>query len=324
MADDLRTVTVPAEADGARLDVVLAAALEDVSRARLKRLIEKGRVTVDDQPVTHASRRVAAGARVVVAVEPPEPSRVAAEDIPLDVLYEDGHIVVVNKPAGLVVHPGAGNRSGTLVNALMAHTALDFPDDDSERAGLVHRLDKDTSGVLLVTKHPAALERYQRLFAERKADKTYLALVKGHPKADHGRIETLYGRHPFNRLKFTGKVARGKTAITEWKVAGRSRLATAMEVRILTGRTHQIRVHLAEMGFPVVGDLLYGQPLQRPSEVAAQVEYRALFDLKRQALHAWRLAFPDPYTGQRRTFEAPLPPDLAAAFALAGCRFERR
>jgi 23S rRNA pseudouridine1911/1915/1917 synthase len=320
MTDDLRTVTVPSEHDGARLDVVLAAALDDVSRARLKRLIEKGRVTVDDQPVTHASRRVAAGARVVVSVEPPEPTHVAAEDIPLDVLYEDEHIVVVNKPAGLVVHPGAGNRSGTLVNALLAHAALDFPDEASERAGLVHRLDKDTSGVLLVTKHPAALERYQRLFADRKTDKTYLALVKGHPKAEQGRIETLYGRHPYNRLKFTGKVPRGKTAVTLWKALGRSRLATALEVRILTGRTHQIRVHLAELGFPVVADLLYGQPLARPSDPGSQAEYRQLFALTRQALHAWRLAFPDPYTGQRRTFEAPLPPDLAAAFALAGVR----
>ena len=320
MADDLRTLRVPPESDGARLDVVLAAALDDVSRARLKRLIERGRVTVDDAPVTHASRRVRAGARVTVSVEPPEPVAAAPEDIPLDVLYEDEHVVVVNKPAGLVVHPGAGNRSGTLVNALLAHTPLDFPDEYAERVGLVHRLDKDTSGVLLVTKHLAAMERYQKLFADRKADKTYLALVKGHPRADSGRIETLYGRHPFNRLKFTGKVTRGKSAVTLWKTLGRSRLATALEVRILTGRTHQIRVHLAESGFPVVADLLYGQPLQRPSDPAAQAEYRALFGLTRQALHAWRLAFVDPYSGQRRAFEAPLPADLAGAFALAGLR----
>ncbi len=318
--DDVRTVCVPPEADGARLDVVLSTALADVSRARLKRLIEKGRVTVGDDQVTHASRRVAAGAVLRVVVEPPEPSAVAAEAIPLDVLYEDEHLVVVNKPAGLVVHPGVGNRSGTLVNALMAHTPLDFPDEYTERVGLVHRLDKDTSGVMLVTKNLAAMERYARLFADRKADKTYLALVKGHPKADQGRLETLYGRHPFNRLKFTGKVQRGKTAITLWKAIGRSRLATAMEVRILTGRTHQIRVHLAESGFPVVADLLYGQPLQRPADPAAQDEYRVLFALGRQALHAWRLSFVDPYSGKQRTFEAPLPPDLARAFVLAGVR----
>jgi len=316
--DDLRTVTVPPDSDGARLDVVLAAALDDVSRARLKRLIEKGRVTVDDTQVTHASRRVPAGAIVRVAVEPPEPLAMAAEDIPLDVLYEDEHIVVVNKPAGLVVHPGAGNRSGTLVNALMAHTPLDFPDEYAERVGLVHRLDKDTSGVMVVTKHLAAMEQYARLFADRKADKTYLALVKGHPRAGQGRIETLYGRHPFNRLKFTGKVTRGKTAITLWKAVGQGRLVTALEVRILTGRTHQIRVHLAESGFPVVADLLYGQPLQRPADAVAQAEYDTLLGLTRQALHAWRLSFVDPYSGKPRTFEAPLPPDLARAFALAG------
>jgi len=318
-ADDLRRVLVPPEAEGERLDRVLAGALPDVSRARLKRLIEKGRVAVDGQPVTHASRRVTAGARITCLVEPPEPLALEPEDIPVPILYEDAHIVVVAKPPGLVVHPGAGNPTGTLVNALLGRVAFAFPESAArERLGLVHRLDKDTSGVMVVTKHPEALDRYSALFAERKTEKTYLALVKGLPRLDEGRIDTLYGRHPNNRLKYTSRVTRGKRAVTTWQVRGRGRLAAALEVGIETGRTHQIRVHLAESGHPVLGDSLYGQPLSVPADRLARPEFDRLFRLPRQALHAWRLAFTDPFSGQRRVFTAPLPDDLRPAFELLG------
>jgi 23S rRNA pseudouridine1911/1915/1917 synthase len=309
---------------GERLDRFLASRIPQVSRSRLKELIEHGKVALDGKPVTHASRRLEAGQVAEVWLEPEAPARLVAEDLPLEVLFEDERLLVINKPAGLVVHPGAGNRSGTLVHALVGRPGMDFPEEeeapgeDGPRMGLIHRLDKDTSGVLVVTKNPQAQERYARLFAERQTRKQYLAIVKGGPREDQGRIQTLYGRHPHNRLKFTGRVSHGKTAITEWRVLARGRLASVLEVGILTGRTHQIRVHCAEAGFPVLGDLLYGQPLQKPAERGSWSEFEVLFRLPRQALHAWKLSFPDPFTGEQRAFTAPLPADLDPALRLLG------
>lgn len=316
-AYESRRFRVPEAEKDLRLDIFLASSCEDISRSRLKKLIEKGRVTVDGLPVTHASRRISGGAKIELHLEPLAPPALEPEDIPLTFLYEDEHIVVVDKPAGLVVHPGAGHRHGTLIHAVLARTTLRFP-EITERAGLVHRLDKDTSGVLLVTKHPDALDRYSALFAERRTDKRYLAIVRGNPRDDHGHLDTLYGRHTFNRVKFSSKVAKGKRAVTDWRVLSRGRLATLLEVTIHTGRTHQIRVHLADLGHPVIGDLLYGQALPRPQRPAGLSEFEAIFRMSRQALHARSLAFVDPYSGRRRVFQAPVPPDMAAVCAALG------
>jgi 23S rRNA pseudouridine1911/1915/1917 synthase len=305
-----RIVVVPLERDGDRLDRVLASALTDVSRSRIKQQIERGRVTLDEQAVTHASRRVRAGQTLRLHLEPLPPARLEAEDIPLEILHMDAHLVVVNKPAGLVVHPGAGNPRGTLVNALLAKVRLAFPDDQGERPGLIHRLDKDTSGVIAVTRHPDAQDRYSALFSARQVRKIYLAIVQGRPGIDRGVLDTFYGRHPGNRVKYSSRVTAGKRAITEYKVLARGRHASALAVRIKTGRTHQIRVHLADAGFPVVADSLYGRPLPRPHRYGADPEFQALFALPRQALHAWKLGFVDPFSDEAREFIAPIPDDL--------------
>ena len=309
-AAEARIVVVPPERDGDRLDRVLASALADVSRSRIKQQIERGRVTLDERAVTHASHRVRAGQTARLYLEPAPPARLQAEDIPLDILHMDEHLVVVDKPAGLVVHPGAGNPRGTLVNALLAKVRLTFPDDQGERPGLIHRLDKETSGVIAVTRHPDALDRYSALFSGRRVRKIYLAIVQGRPSSEREVIDTFYGRHPRDRVKYSSRVSGGKRAVTEYKVLARGRHASALAVRIQTGRTHQIRVHLADAGFPVVADALYGRPLPRPHRYGADPEFQALFALRRQALHAWKLGFVDPFSGEPREFVAPIPADL--------------
>ena len=289
------------EADrGARLDQFLAARLDSLSRSRVQALIEAGHVSVDGA-AARASSRLKGHELVLVDVPAPEPAEPVAEDLPLTVLFQDRDVLVLDKAAGMVVHPAAGHRDGTLVNALLHHVK-DLQGVGGElRPGIVHRLDKDTSGVLVIAKHDEALAALQAAFKAREVEKVYLALVHGQP-AERGTFRTLHGRHPTQRLKFTGKVARGKEAVTHWDVTRRFAHAARVEVRLETGRTHQIRVHFAEAGHPLLSDALYGTKASRRPEIIA-----------RQALHAWKLCFPHPRTGKRLAFTAPVPADFRAA-----------
>ncbi|MEW6432211.1 MAG: RluA family pseudouridine synthase [Myxococcota bacterium] len=289
------------EADrGARLDQFLAAHLPSLSRSRVQALIAAGQVSIDGRPA-RASQRIKGHESVLVEVPPPEPAEPAAEDLPLAVLYQDADLLVLDKAAGMVVHPAAGHRGGTLVNALLHHVKDLKGVGGALRPGLVHRLDKDTSGVLVIAKHDEALATLQAAFKAREVEKVYVALVHGQP-ADEGTFRTLHGRHPTQRRKFTGRVVRGKEAVTHWRVTRRFAHAARVEVRLETGRTHQIRVHFAEAGHPLVSDDLYGTRASRRPEV-----------IGRQALHAWKLVFPHPRTGRRLCFTAPVPADFRAA-----------
>jgi 23S rRNA pseudouridine1911/1915/1917 synthase len=291
---------VPASDRGARLDRFLTATLTSLSRSRLQALIVAGHVSVDGRPA-RASARLKGGEEVVVELPAPEPAEPRAEALPLDVLYQDADLLVLNKAAGMVVHPAAGHRGGTLVNALLHHVTDLKGVGGTLRPGLVHRLDKDTSGVLVIAKHDAALAALQASFKAREVEKTYLALVHGQPP-DQGTFRTLHARHPTQRLKFTTRVARGKEAITHYDVTRRFARAARVEIRLETGRTHQIRVHFTEAGHPLLSDALYGTRASRRPEVIA-----------RQALHAWKLSFPHPNSGLQLTFTAPIPADFRAA-----------
>ncbi|ATB38617.1 ribosomal large subunit pseudouridine synthase D [Cystobacter fuscus] len=303
----MREQLAPPEARGERLDQVLARVFPEFTRSRLQGLIESGHARVDGKPAK-VSLRLKGGERLTLEVPAPTPALPVAEELPLAVLREDKDLVVVDKAAGMVVHPGAGHASGTLVNALL-HRVKDLAGVGGElRPGIVHRLDKDTTGCLVVAKHETALVALQKAFKTRTVEKTYLALVHGSPKAAEGRIETLYGRHPVHRQRFTGKVKEGKPALTVYRVLESFEGAALVEVDLLTGRTHQIRVHLAELGHPLLGDALYGAG-RKPKGLAGAAQDV----VGRQALHAWKLSFPHPRTGKVLRVEAPLPPDFTAA-----------
>jgi 23S rRNA pseudouridine1911/1915/1917 synthase len=305
----VRTHRVPPEARGVRLDQHLAQLHSDLTRSRLKALIASGDVKVDGRP-SKPSHRLRGGEEISVEIPAPVPAVPQPEDLPLAILHEDADLVVVDKAPGIVVHPGAGHARGTLVNALL-HKVADLSGVGGElRPGIVHRLDRDTSGCLVVAKSERALVALQRAFKSRDVEKTYLALVHGAPKGE-GRIETRYGRHPVHRQKFTGKVKEGKPALTLYRVVERFEGAALVEVDLKTGRTHQVRVHLAEAGHPLLCDELYGAGRRAKGRVREAEEA-----LGRQALHAWRLSFPHPRTGERHTFEAPIPSDFAAALAV--------
>ena len=301
---------MPDEAKGERLDQRLASAYPDLSRSRIQSLIEQGRITVDDRPVVKASVRVRGGERVEVELPPPEPAKPLAEDLPLSVLYEDADLVVLDKSPGMVVHPAAGHARGTLVNALL-HRIQDLAGIGGElRPGIVHRLDKDTSGAMVVAKNDATLHGLQSAFKGREVRKTYLAIVHGAPPPQ-GRIETLYGRHPIHRKRFSSRVPVGKSAITEFRVLESFDGAALVEVDLHTGRTHQVRVHFADSGHPLLADELYGGARKGKGVVKDAQEA-----LGRQALHAWKLAFAHPRTGKPLAFEAPVPPDFQRALDL--------
>ena len=305
-ADDRSTTfTLIVEEDGGRIDSFIAEALPELSRTAVQRLIDAEEVTVDGA-VSRSSYKVRRGDIVVVRVPPPQPVTLSPEVLPLDVLYEDADILVVNKAAGMVVHPGAGHYSGTLVNALLAHCD-DLQGIGGElRPGIVHRLDKDTSGVLVVAKNDRAIHALQRQFKQREVRKTYVALVIGNIEQAEGVIEAPIGRHRVHRKRMA-VVTNGKPARTRWRVRGRyrdehNRIYTLLDVRLLTGRTHQIRVHFAWLGYPLVGDAVYG-PARSPLPVP------------RQFLHARALTLLHPVTEEKMTFSAPLPEDLATFLA---------
>ncbi|MEI6305330.1 MAG: RluA family pseudouridine synthase, partial [Deltaproteobacteria bacterium] len=246
----------PHDTEPVRLDLYITGELPQESRASVQRLIEHGNILVDGQLV-RASVKLKGGERVDVVIPEPHSAEPQAETIPLEVLYEDHDLIVVNKASGMVVHPGAGNSSGTLVNALLAHCS-DLSGIGGElRPGIVHRLDKDTSGVLVAAKNNLAHQALSEQFAAHSVKRVYEALVYGSPKEDKGKIEGVIGRHPTERVRLSGKARSGKHAVTRWRVKERYSGITMMELRLETGRTHQIRVHLTEAGFPLLGDQLY-------------------------------------------------------------------
>lgn len=305
-ADSLRLTVSEGEA-GLRLDQFLARRT-DFSRSRLSRWLKAGQVRVNGA-LREASYRVRAGEGVALTVPPPEPTELVPEPRPLDILYEDDHLLVVNKPPGLVVHPGAGHRGGTLLNALLAHCPELARVGEVSRPGLVHRLDKDTSGLLVVAKNAAAHADLVRQFQARTVDKTYLALVWGRLREAEGEIAGEIGRHPSQRQKMSARPRRGKPAVTTWRVLQElPGPLTLVELSPKTGRTHQLRVHLAALGHPVVGDGTYGGGAARFQGLPRLAGVRKL--VTRQLLHAWRLAFTHPATGARLHFEAPLPQDF--------------
>jgi 23S rRNA pseudouridine1911/1915/1917 synthase len=301
-------LVIPEAMAGERLDRVLAQLAPHLSRSTLQRLMEEGRVTLDGRPCS-PKEKARAQSVVQVDVGPPPRSDALPEAIPLDILFEDEHLIVLHKPAGLVVHPAPGHQSGTLVNALLHHTEIELG-DDPRRPGVVHRLDKDTSGVMVVARTDAAREGLATLFAAHDIERAYEALCLGVPKQSAITYDTLIGRHPTDRKRFTSKVTRGKRAVTH--VARLRDLGGAALVRctLETGRTHQIRVHMADHGHPLLGDGVYGRVPREPRvKQAAEL-------LGRQALHARVLGFVHPVSGERLRFEVEPPADFAAALAL--------
>lgn len=318
-------MTVPPEAGGTRLDKYLTDALADkaeaLSRARLKTLIDEGRVTRDAvegaHPLVDASYRVKPGERFTVTVPAALPAKPEAQAIPLDVVYEDADLIVVVKPAGLVVHPAAGNPDMTLVNALIAHCGESLSGIGGEkRPGIVHRLDKETSGLMVVAKtdraHHALAAQFAAHGRDGKLTRAYTALVWGVPTPKRGTIEANIARSTHNRSKMATTRTAGREAITHYhvkKVFGDG-LVSLVECRLETGRTHQIRVHLTSIGHPLLGDPTYGGGQKtRKSKLTPEAQ-AALERLGRQALHAHHLGFEHPTTGERLAFDAPIPPDM--------------
>jgi len=298
--ETLLTFAVPEDATG-RLDAWLAAQAAELSRARIQALMKEGRVTCDGRPMK-ANDKPKAGLTVEIRVPAPAPALPQPENIPLDIVYEDGDCLVLNKPAGRVVHPAPGHASGTLVNALLYHCRDLGGVGGIERPGIVHRLDKDTSGLMVVAKNDAAMAGFVRLFQTHGIAKEYLTLVHGMPPQPAGTVNSLIGRHPVDRKRMAVVMRNGKQAVTHYSVEKRLGGITLVRCRIETGRTHQIRVHMQSLGCPVVGDALYGRS-------AADKHLTPV--PPRQMLHAARLSFTHPVTGAALSFTAPVPADFA-------------
>ncbi len=303
-----REALVPAEQAGARADIALAALWPEFSRSRIQRWIKDGQVTLDGK-VVRPRDPVPAGAKVVLATTLEPVGDDLPEPIGLDVVYEDPHLIVINKPSGLVVHPGAGNRQGTLVNALLnfAPELVRLP-----RAGLVHRLDKDTSGLLVIGRTVPIHTRLVEMMQAREIAREYRALVNGVPTGG-GTIDEPIGRHPTDRTRMAIR-DQGRAAVTHFTVIERFRAHALLAVKLETGRTHQIRVHLAHRRYPIVGDPVYGRRQLLPS-APSEALIEALRSFRRQALHAARLSFTHPGTGAPAEFEAPLPADFEQVIA---------
>jgi 23S rRNA pseudouridine1911/1915/1917 synthase len=317
-ATEHRLLVEPAHA-GERIDALIAALVPALSRAAVQRLIDGAQVRINDVMVGKPGQRVNAGDAIAVAVPMPEPIEVVAEDLPLRVLYEDADLIVIDKPAGMVVHPAAGHPRGTLVNALLFHCKDLSGIGGALRPGIVHRLDRDTSGVLVATKNDRAHAALGAAFAAKSRGapggivREYLGIAAPPPASATGTLRTWHARHPSDRKRFSSKVASGKAAITHWTVVEPLPGAALVRFRLETGRTHQIRVHAADHGFPLLGDPLYGKTPRPLAAVAAQ--------LGRQALHATLLELDHPTTAARMRFESELPDDLVTALSqLRGAR----
>jgi 23S rRNA pseudouridine1911/1915/1917 synthase len=300
---------IPDELDGKRLDQALAVLFQDFSRSRLQQWIREGQVQVDAR-VIRPKDKVYAGQQVTLQASLSPEGDWAAEDIPLAIVYEDEHLLVINKPAGLVVHPAAGNYSGTMLNALLHHVPQL---ENLPRAGIVHRLDKETSGLLVVAKDLSTHKALVAQLQAREFEREYLAIVVGVMTAG-GTVEAPIGRHPVQRKRMA-VVERGKPAVTHYRVLERFRAHSLIRVNLETGRTHQIRVHMAYIHFPLVGDPIYGGRLKLPRGCTDELA-EALRHFRRQALHAARLGIVHPQTGEYLKWEAPLPADMQALLAV--------
>jgi 23S rRNA pseudouridine1911/1915/1917 synthase len=312
-----RKYVVSQEDNGLRVDVFLSHRDLSLSRSQVHRLIDGGLVCVGMKPVK-ASHRLKSGE--TIRVETPEAAvyHVLPQDIPLSVLYEDSSLLVIDKPAGMVVHPAAGHDRDTLVNAILFHCHDLSGIGGVLRPGIVHRLDKDTSGLLIVAKSDRAHQALTNQFRSRRIKKIYQALVYGDMKGDQGFIDLPVGRHPVDRKKMSTRSVRGKEALTRWRVSERYGEATFLELDIATGRTHQIRVHLNAIGHPVLGDSVYGGT-KRAHAIRDPGLRVALRGITRQALHAAQLCFTHPIEGNVLTFSSPLPADMAALCEVFRC-----
>jgi 23S rRNA pseudouridine1911/1915/1917 synthase len=323
----VRAALAPADA-GERVDAWLAKLWPDLSRARIQGLIGQGKLTADGVPVTHAKEKPRPGGRYELTLPPPEPAAPQPEAIPLTIVFEDEHLVVVDKAAGMAAHPAPGSMRGTLVNALLAHCGASLSGIGGvARPGIVHRIDKDTTGLVVVAKHDTAHHGLAKLFARHDLERVYYAVTRGAPKERSARIENVLVRSSEDRRKYVvarnSETTAGKTAITDyWTVesfgqqagasAGRA-AASLLECRLHTGRTHQIRAHMAHLGCPLIGDPLYGKQRAFKAEGARAAEVAAVVEsFPRQALHAGVLGFVHPITGVSLRFESKLPADMAA------------
>jgi 23S rRNA pseudouridine1911/1915/1917 synthase len=304
-----QTYIVETGEQGLRLDVFLSRRDPSLSRSRVQRLIEQGAVRAGGRPI-RASSKVREGETIDCEIAPADEYDVVPEDIPLSVIYEDASLLVVDKPAGMVVHPAAGHHQGTLVHAMLFHCRDLSGIGGVLRPGIVHRLDKDTSGLIMAAKSDRAHQALTEQFKRRQVKKTYFALVYGDMKEDQGLINLPVGRHPQDRKKMSTQSRRGREAATRWQVQERYGAATLLEVDIETGRTHQIRVHLNAIGHPVVGDGVYGG-VRRVHAVSEPSLRAVLKTMKRQALHAAHLSFTHPLTGEPLAFFSSPPADMA-------------
>ncbi len=313
-ADSAFSIRARPSDEGQRLDVLLASLLSDCTRTFVAGLIADGHVRVDGRP-KKPGYRVKSGENISGTIPAPVPIDFKPEPIPIDIIHEDDYIVVVNKQPGLVVHPAPGHFSGTLVNGLLYHCPNLVGIGGELRPGIVHRLDKDTSGTLVVAKNDAAHTDLSRQFKSRKVKKDYLALVYGHMKSPTGSIKLPIGRHPVDRKRMSTVSPRGRTAETQWKTREEFEGFALLEVHLKTGRTHQIRVHCSALHHPIVGDKVYGP--RKPEKIIAANRPQSdkilqiLKSVKRQMLHAWRLGFRHPHTGEAVSFDSPLPEDMA-------------
>jgi len=294
---------VPEEHARMRLDIFLVKALPELSRSRIQQLIRGGFVRLDGT-ATRAHQLVRTGNQIEITQPPPEKIETKPQAIPLAILYEDDDLIVINKPAGMTVHPGAGQREHTLVNALLHHCSTLSGIGGKERPGIVHRLDKETSGCLVVAKNDMAHRELSKQFADRTVEKIYLALVAGKLRKQKGVIEEKIGRHPVHRQRMSVASMRGRAARTDYRVLHSTEHASLIECILHSGRTHQIRVHLHHLGHPVLGDKVYAPRLAK--------------NLPRQMLHAWKLGFCHPRSGEWKNFEAPLPEDFKRAIEETG------
>jgi len=302
-----KRITVPLSDAGERLDAYLAASLPEISRSFVQKLIENGYVSVNTGK-EKASYKIKEGDEIKIEIPAPEPTSLQPADIPLDIIHEDEDIIVINKPAGLVVHPAHGHRADTLVNALLFHRPHLSSIGGVERPGIVHRLDKDTSGVIIVAKNDFAHNNLSEQFQARTVFKEYLCFVKGTPEPAAGTIDAAISRAPHNRKKFAVDEESGKEAVSHYEVVESFPLLSFVRVEIKTGRTHQIRVHMSSIGCPVIGDRDYGRTW-RPKRASKELK-EFLDNLDRVLLHAYRIEINHPGTGKRTNYEAELPAEF--------------